>query len=108
MWKKFDWKVSLFGALLMILMFMISLRFNKSPYPEFESNLKKQICECVSLTRLTNENNFLEEYEKCTKATSELLKSGLDSYPENPDISKEVYLETLPKLILKFSKNCSK
>lgn len=103
---KLNWKVPFIGFLTTVLMFVFSLRSNKSPYPEFESKLKDQICECIALDRSSGEEQFLVAYEKCTEKTSELLKTGLNPYLENPAVSKEEYLNKLEHLILKFKRQC--
>jgi len=36
--------------------------------------------------------------------TSQLLKNGLDQYPDDPEMSKEEYQKTLPKLIQDLTK----
>lgn len=77
-----------------------------SPYPEFELKLREGICECATLTGL-NEVQFLEEYGKCSEKISDILKNGLDDYPENPDMSKEEYLISISELIPKWALNCS-
>lgn len=76
-----------------------------NPYHEYEAELIDQVCDCISLGKKANQNNFLEKYEDCTKKTSELLKNGLDQYPEDTRMSKEAYQEKIPELIQDLVKN---
>ncbi len=83
--------------LLLIIILTTSCKEEK-PYAEFERNLQKEICNCIEL-RNVNQDDFLEKYSECMVKTSTILKNSLNDYPEDPRMSKEKYLRDLPKLI---------
>jgi len=76
-----------------------------SPYPEFESKLKNQLCECLLINK-TDTEELLKNYEICQAKLSKILRDGLDGYEENKDVSKEEYLEQLPELIYRLRDEC--
>ena len=80
-------------------------RQQEKPYQGFETELEDQVCSCMSLQKIINENNFLKKYEECQQKISALLKNGLDQYPEDPRLSKEEFKERLSGIIEDLVKN---
>ncbi len=79
------------------------------PYYEYESDLKEAICKCIGLDNFKfTEEQFLKEYEKCQKATSTILKYGLDKFPEDPRLSKNEYRSKMDSVVLELSDQCMK
>ncbi len=77
----------------------------KKPYQAFETKLNDQVCSCMSLQKINNEDTFLKKYETCQLKISELLEHGIDQYPEDSRISKEKFKEKLPALLQDLVKN---
>ena len=92
-----------------LVLFLVSTSCSKNdkPYNEFESELKAAICNCVGLdTHNFTDEQFLQEYEKCQKETSSLLKYGLDKYSEDSRLSKMNYRSKMDRIVLQLADQC--